>query len=75
MRDGRWAYTIRAYRPPNQGGGLLMETVHATQASRDVEIAAWKSRMRRGEIDHIDVIAHVEPYGVTTRYAGESQEK
>lgn len=62
MRDGRWAYTIRAYRPPNRGGGLLIETVHATAASRDIEVAAFRDRMRRGEVAHIEVIEHVEPF-------------
>jgi hypothetical protein len=66
MRDNRWEYTIRAYRPTNQGGGLDIETVHKGTASRDIEIAAFKSRMARGEISYIEVIAHVEPYGTTT---------
>ena len=35
LRDSKWEYTIRAYRPPNLGGGLLMETVHIGTASRD----------------------------------------
>lgn len=64
MRDGRWAYTIRAYRPPNQGGGLAIETLHATEASRDTEIAVFKTRMARCEIGHIEILSHVEPFGV-----------
>lgn len=68
MRDGKWEYTIRAYRPPNQGGGLVLETVHIGTSSRDMEIAVFRTRMARGDIDHIDVIAHVEPFGVTTIY-------
>jgi hypothetical protein len=62
MRDGRWEYTIRAYKPTNKGGGLVLETVHVGTASRDTEIAVFRDRMKRGEIDHIEVIAHVEPY-------------
>jgi hypothetical protein len=62
MRDGKWEYTIRAYRPPNQGGGLVLETVHVGTASRDMEISVFRDRMARGEIGYIDVIAHVEPY-------------
>lgn len=50
-----WDYRIRGYRPPNQGGGLLLETVHRGEASRDIEIAAWRERIRRGEVDHIEV--------------------
>lgn len=66
MRDGKWLYTIRAYKPPNQGGGLAIETVHATEASRDIEIEVFRTRMRRGEIAHIEVISHVEPFGTQT---------
>lgn len=65
MRDGKWRYTIRAYWPPNRGGGLAIETVHATEISRDIEIAAFQSRISRHEIDYIDVIAHIEPFGTT----------
>lgn len=57
-------YTIKAYRSPNCGGGLVLVTQHATEMSRDVEIAAFRARMRRGEIGHIEVIAHVEPFGI-----------
>lgn len=68
-RDGQWEYTIRAYRPTNQGGGLILETTHSGTASRDVEIAVFKTRMSRGEISHIEVIAHVEPFDITTIYS------
>lgn len=70
MRDGRWSYTIKAFAPTNHGGGLLIETVHATESSRDIEISVFKDRMRRGEVDHIEVIAHVEPYGTERIYGG-----
>lgn len=66
----KWDYTIRAYRPPNQGGGLLIETVHKGTASRDIEVSVFKDRMARGEVDHIEIIAHVEPFGTTTLYKG-----
>lgn len=51
-----WDYRIRAYYPPNRGGGVAIETVHRGEASRDVEIAVFKERIRKGEISHIDVI-------------------
>ena len=51
-----WEYKIRAYAPVNRGGGLLIETVHRGEASRDMEISVFKDRMKRGEIDHIEVI-------------------
>jgi hypothetical protein len=65
MRDGRWEYTIRAYRLTNQGGGLLLETVHVGTASRDIELLVLRERKARGEIGDIDVISHVHPYGIT----------
>jgi len=68
MRNGRWEYTIRAYFPPNQGGGLALETVHVGTHSRDMEIAAFRTRMGRGEISHIEVIAHVEPFDTSVIY-------
>jgi hypothetical protein len=74
MRDGKWEYTIRAYRPPNQGGGLLMETVHVGTHSRDVEIDVFKTRMRRGEVARIEVIAHVEPFGTIAIYSTDPSE-
>lgn len=68
MLDGKWEYTIRAYSPPNQGGGLVLETVHVGTHSRDTEIAVFQARMARGEIDHIEVISHIEPFGIRTIY-------
>lgn len=65
MRDGHWEYTIRAYRPTNQGGDLVMETVHVGTVSRDLELAVFRERRARGEIGVIEIIAHVEPYGIT----------
>jgi uncharacterized protein YnzC (UPF0291/DUF896 family) len=51
-----WDYRIRAYYPPNKGGGLAIETVHRGEASRDMEISVFKARMARHEISHIEVI-------------------
>ncbi len=73
MRDGRWRYTIRAFYPPNAQpphvpNALAVETVHATEASRDVEMAAFRERMKRREIGHVDVISHVPPYFTWTHY-------
>jgi hypothetical protein len=69
MRDGKWEYTIRAYRPPNQGGGLLIETLHVGTVSRDIELSVYRDRMARGEIDHLELIEHIEPFGTTMIYA------
>lgn len=48
-------YTIKAFYPPNKGGGLAIHTWHIGTGSRDVEIAVFRERMARGEIDHIEV--------------------
>ena len=56
-------YTIQAFFPPNRGGGEAIVTWHIGEASRDMEIAAFKARMARGEIDFIVVTNHVPPYG------------
>lgn len=69
--DPKWDYVVRAYCPPNQGGGLLLETLHAGEASVGIEIAAYRLRMRRGEVDHIEVIKLKPPYGITMMYARE----
>jgi hypothetical protein len=62
-----WDYKIRAYLPPNKGGGLLVETVHRGESSRDMEISAFRGRMKRGEIGHIEVIDRVN-HNTTTIY-------
>jgi hypothetical protein len=39
-RGADWKYVIGGYR----NGELILETVHGDESSRDIEIAAWKSR-------------------------------
>jgi hypothetical protein len=58
-------YTLRAYRPPNQGGGLLIETTHAGTASRDIELSVFRDRIKRGEVSYVEVITHIPPYTTT----------
>lgn len=36
-------------------GDLLVKTWHVGESSRDMEIAAWKERMKRGEVSYITV--------------------
>ena len=62
----RWRYAIRAFRC---GGVLDIETVHATEASAAIEIAACKSRMKRGELSHVDVTRLTSPYGTERIYS------
>lgn len=62
----QWEYTIKAFYPPNRGGGLAIETGHDGLASRDIEIAVFRERIKRGEISHIEVTSHVEPFGTET---------
>jgi hypothetical protein len=66
-----WEYRIRAYYPASaqrNPGGLAIETTHIGKPSRDIEISAFRARMKRGEIAYIEVISLVEPYGITTIY-------
>jgi len=66
MLQPDWDYTLRIFAPPNRGGELLLETTHRGEASRDIELAVCRERMKRGEVSHVEVIAHVPPYGITT---------
>ena len=63
--DG-WDYKIRAFYP--HGRGLAIETVHKGEASRDVEISAFKERMKAGEIAYIEVIELNPPHTITVLY-------
>lgn len=56
-------YIIQAFYPPNKGGGLAIATLHLGEASRDIEISVFKTRMARGEIDYIIVTNLVPPFG------------
>jgi hypothetical protein len=67
------AFTVRGYAsnkhpgwPTVKLGDLLLETTHGSKASKDIEVAAWKARMQRGEVAYVEVISHVEPYGTET---------
>jgi hypothetical protein len=60
----RWIYAIRGFK----GNRLLLETTHATEASKAIEIAAWRIRMARGEASHVEVTALTSPYGTETIY-------
>jgi hypothetical protein len=74
--SGPKEYTVRGYAsnnyPERPGfrtprlGDLLLETIHSSKSSKDVEVAAWNERMKRGEVAYIEVISHVEPLGIET---------
>ena len=75
MRNNKWEYTIKAYYPsnvplPHIPNALAIETTHIGKASRDTEIAAFRERMNRNEISHIEVISHVPPFSIDTIYKG-----
>lgn len=59
-----WKWTVLCtyndtVKPPKRPGDLAIETVHADDASKDVEVAAAKSRG--------DVNVEVFPYGERVR--------
>lgn len=64
-RDPRWKWQVSGYAsnqhrryPQVKHGDLLVQTVHETDASKDLEIAAWQSRMDRepSEVAYVIVI-------------------
>lgn len=54
-------FHVRGFAPVNQGGHLLLETWHDSVPSKDMEVAAWRTRMRRGEVGRIEVDDHEYP--------------
>ncbi len=60
----RHDYTIRAYLSL-RSDDLVIETWHDGVASKNAEIAAFRVRMRSGEIAYIEVYSYVDPVGFT----------
>lgn len=58
----------RRYQPPR--AIHLMTTWHVGEASRDIEISAFKTRMERGEIERI-AVTDLQSGGVTVIHAYE----
>lgn len=59
-------YAVRGYSSAARGyrfGTLLFETTHQTEMSKDVEVSAWRERMKRGEVAYVDVTWLTSPYG------------
>ncbi len=46
---GHWIFRVQGY---STRGDLLLETVHATESSKDIEVAVWRTRMKRKD-DHV----------------------
>lgn len=51
-----WRYLVRGYyaddvKPPKVPGALAFETKHKSETSRDIEVAAARSRADIGRID------------------------
>jgi hypothetical protein len=60
MLDRRWRWKLRFYygsyaQWPKVPGTLAIETVHATDSSKDIEIEAGCSRKEIGRIDVIQL--------------------
>jgi len=52
---GGWRWVVSCYygeaaKPPRQPGDLAIETVHKTDVSKDIEVAAAQSRPEIGRI-------------------------
>ena len=49
-------------------GELLLHTWHIGESSKDIELAAWKRRMARGEVSRVEVL-DLATHHTTTIYA------
>lgn len=59
-RDARWL--CRAYYPPNEGGGIAIETWHTTEGSLAAEVGAFESRIKRGDLSHVEIVDRERPF-------------
>jgi len=46
-------WEVKGYK----GQQLLSHTRHTSKASKDVEVSAWRSRIRKGEASHAEVLS------------------
>ena len=58
----RWDWEVSGYysgnvAPPKERYALAIKTVHSCEMSRDMEVAAFMSRMNRGEIGRVEIVA------------------
>lgn len=58
-----WDFVVSGFSK----GQLLVQTTHKGEASMQVEVEAWKARMRRGECDKI-VISDQRPKWVREQW-------
>ncbi len=63
MPPSKWDWAVRGYASNNHPmcpkvkyGDLLVATTHKGVVSKDMAVAAWRSRMARGEVAYIEVI-------------------
>jgi cell wall-associated NlpC family hydrolase len=66
MTSGRgreWKWQVTGYAsnrhpkyPLVKYGDLLVQTVHQTDSSKDIELEVWRARMWRGEVAYVTVI-------------------
>lgn len=49
-----WWWTLKGFK----GSELLLVTRHTTVASKDIELAVWRVRGKRGDASHVEVIDH-----------------
>lgn len=54
-------YRLRVYAPSNQGGGLLIETSHTSEACMRTELAVCRDRAKRGEVGKVEMRDYVNP--------------
>lgn len=64
---GYWDWAVEGYsRSPHGAPVLILRTTHRGESSKDIEVLAWKERMRRGEISYVKVHNLNPPFGTQT---------
>jgi hypothetical protein len=62
-----WDYRVRGYAGHHHRqyphGVLIKETTHKGEASLEMEVHAWQSRMKRDDASRCEIIYLVPPFG------------
>lgn len=58
----KWRWRVRTFLPPNRGGGVACETMHSSEASKQIEVIVIRERIHRGELSHAIVVDLDDPF-------------
>ena len=62
MRNGKYEYTIKAYKGMPER--MIEETFFISKTFCDIDIDIYRKRIKKGEINRIEVIHHEDPYDI-----------